>query len=104
MIFTYIILTAYRSKIYNVLMFKNLEDVPTNFHELAFSNYKYFRSYGGLGEAQLAQSDKVTHRKMAEAGPLEFVNTTEDCVTRVAMEDEQRSACIDFWQVRNCHE
>ena len=96
MIFTYIILTAYRSKLYNVLMFKNLEDVPTNFHQLAFSNYKlFFRSYGGVGEAQLAKSDKVTHRKMVEAGRLEFVNTTEDCVTRVAMEDE-RSACIDF--------
>ena len=54
--FNIVTLTSYRSKLYDVLMFKNLEPFPTNFNQLAFSEYKLtFRSYGAV-KAQLARS------------------------------------------------
>ena len=97
MVFTLVITTAYRSKLYDMLMFKNLEKVPTNFPELAFSDYKLlFRSYGGVVEAEWAASKKPTHRAMMANGRLKFVSSTGECVTAVAMEENERTACIDF--------
>ena len=98
MVFTHVILTAYRSKLYDVLMGIDLESSPANFHDLAFSKYDlFFCSYGGVVEAQMAKSKRPTHRAILASGRLRFASKTAECIRLVVMEAaNERTACIDF--------
>ena len=79
-------------------MENELEPVPTNFHDLAFSKYNLaFRSYGGVVEAEMTKSKRPTHRAMLALGRLRFISKTAECIRLVVMEaTNERTACIDF--------
>ncbi|CAG7837688.1 unnamed protein product [Allacma fusca] len=94
-VFSLIMGTGYRSKLFFFLTFLESDSVPRTHKELAYSNYKlYFRTYGGVAYRYMIKSSDPVHQAMVRDNRLNLEETTVGCIKRVFV--EENVACMDY--------